>query len=167
MQENSLFCYKGEKMRKIETTLVYLKDGDKILLSLKKRGFAEGKLNGVGGKLKEGETIENTVIRETKEEIDVDLIEYEKVGLIDFIEIYKGEKENVVMHVYIASKWEGEPKESDEVKPVWVDISNMPYDQMMPDDKYWLPQVLEGKKINAKFEFDENWKLINKLVEEL
>lgn len=167
MQENSLFCYKGEKMRKIETTLVYLKDDDKILLSLKKRGFAEGKLNGVGGKLKEGETIENTVIRETKEEIDVDLIEYEKVGLIDFIEIYKGEKENVVMHVYIASKWEGEPKESDEVKPVWVDISNMPYDQMMPDDKYWLPQVLEGKKINAKFEFDENWELINKLVEEL
>lgn len=167
MQENSLFCYKGEKMRKVETTLVYLRDGDKILLSLKKRGFAEGKLNGVGGKLKEGETIENTVIRETKEEIDVDLIEYEKVGLIDFIEIYKGEKENVVMHVYIASKWEGEPKESDEVKPVWVDISNMPYDQMMPDDKYWLPQVLEGKKINAKFEFDENWTLINKLVEEL
>lgn len=154
-------------MRKIETTLVYLKDGDKILLSLKKRGFAEGKLNGVGGKLKEGETIENTVLRETKEEIDVDLIEYEKVGLIDFIEIYKGEKENVVMHVYIANKWEGEPKESDEVKPIWVAISSMPYEQMMPDDKYWLPQVLEGKKINAKFEFDENWKLINKLVEEL
>ncbi len=154
-------------MRKVETTLVYLRDGDKILLSLKKRGFAEGKLNGVGGKLKEGETIENTVIRETKEEIDVDLIEYEKVGLIDFIEIYKGEKENVVMHVYIARKWEGEPKESDEVKPVWVDISSMPYEQMMPDDKYWLPQVLEGKKINAKFEFDENWTLINKLVEEL
>lgn len=154
-------------MKKIETTLVYLMKDHEILLAMKKRGFGEGKINGIGGKLKDGETIEDTVIRETKEEIDVDVIEYEKVGRIDFIEMYKGEKENVLMHVYIVKKWNGEPTESDEVKPMWFDTSSIPFEKMMPDDIYWLPQVLEGKKIDAKFEFDENWGLVSKQVDEL
>ena len=42
-------------MEKLETTLSLLKKDNKILLGMKKRGFGEGKYNGVGGKLKENE----------------------------------------------------------------------------------------------------------------
>jgi hypothetical protein len=35
----------------IETTLLLLIKNNKIMLALKKRGFGEGKFNGVGGKL--------------------------------------------------------------------------------------------------------------------
>ena len=38
---------------------------------------------------------------------------------------------------------------------------------MFPDDKHWLPLVLEGKKIKAYFEFDENWNLISKVIDDL
>jgi 8-oxo-dGTP pyrophosphatase MutT (NUDIX family) len=53
------------------TTLLFLvkKQDNKItdvLLAMKKRGFGAGRWNGVGGKLGEGETIEQAVIRESK-----------------------------------------------------------------------------------------------------
>lgn len=53
-------------MDKLETTLCLLKKDDEILLAMKKRGFGEGKYNGVGGKIEKGETPEETMIRETR-----------------------------------------------------------------------------------------------------
>ena len=53
------------------STLCFLIEDDRILLAMKKRGFGEGKWNGVGGKVNEGETVEAAAIRETEEEIGV------------------------------------------------------------------------------------------------
>lgn len=44
---------------------------------------------------------------------------------------------------------------------------NIPYDKMFPDDKYWLPLILEGKKIRAYFEFDKDWNLLQKNIYDL
>ena len=154
-------------MSKIETTLCILKKEDSILLALKKRGFGEGKYNGVGGKIEENETPEEAMIRETQEEIHVTPTEYEKVGIVEFDEYIKGKKENLVFHLYIASKWLGEPIESDEMKPFWFKIDNIPYDKMFSDDKYWLPLIMEGKKIKAYFDFDENWNILSNRIEEV
>ena len=77
----------------LDTTLCLLKKDDKILLAMKKRGFAQGKYNGVGGKIEEGETPEQAMIRETEEEISVTPTKYEKVGFIEFDEFYKTYKE--------------------------------------------------------------------------
>lgn len=155
---------RGEYM--LETTLCLLKKDNKILLAMKKRGFGEGKYNGVGGKIEGGETPDEAMMRETKEEILVAPTQYEKVGIIEFDEFYKGQKERVMFHLYIASEWQGEPTESEEMKPEWFDIQNIPYDRMFPDDKYWLPLILEGKKIKAYFDFDEEWNLLNKKIED-
>ena len=151
----------------LETTLCLLKKENEILLAMKKRGFGEGKYNGVGGKIEGGETPDEAMIRETKEEILVTPTQYEKVGIIEFDEFYKGQKERVMFHLYIASEWQGEPTESDEMKPEWFDIQSIPYDKMFPDDKYWLPLILEGRKIKAYFDFDEEWNLLNKTIEDL
>lgn len=151
----------------LKTTLSLLKKDNKILLAMKKIGFGEGKYNGVGGKLEEGETPLAAMIRETEEEISVTPTEYEEVGVIEFDEFYKGKKEKVVMHVYTVTKWDGELTESDETKPEWFDIENIPYDRMFPDDTYWLPYILDGKKIRAYFEFDENWDILSKKIEEI
>ena len=151
----------------LETTLCLLKKDNRILLAMKKRGFGEGKYNGVGGKIENGETPEEAMIRETQEEIAVTPIEYEKVGIIEFDEFYKGQKEKVMFHLYVASEWQGEPTESDEMKPEWFDIQSIPYDKMFPDDKYWLPLILEGKKIKAYFDFDEEWNLLSKKIDDL
>ena len=151
----------------LETTLCLLKKDNNILLAMKKRGFAEGRYNGVGGKIKDGETPEEAMIRETQEEIGVTPINYEKVGFLEFDEFYKGEKTRVAFHLYFVNEWIGDPTESEEMNPRWFDIKEIPYNKMLPDDKYWLPLVLEGKKISAYFDFDEDWNLLNKEINEL
>jgi 8-oxo-dGTP pyrophosphatase MutT (NUDIX family) len=52
-------------------TLCIIHKNSKILLGMKKRGFGAGFWNGFGGKVKEGESIEEAAKRETKEEIGV------------------------------------------------------------------------------------------------
>lgn len=46
----------------------------RLLLGLKKRGFGQGKWNGFGGKLDEGESPRQAAIREMKEESDVESV---------------------------------------------------------------------------------------------
>ena len=60
-------------MKKLQTTLLFLLKDKQILLAEKKRGFGVGKYNGIGGKLEPGETLTQTMIRETQEEIVVDV----------------------------------------------------------------------------------------------
>lgn len=153
-------------MNKIETTLCLLIKNKEILLAMKKRGFGAGKYNGVGGKIEKDETPEKAMIRETEEEINVTPVKYEKVGLIEFDEYYKGNKEKLVFHLFVAHEWIGKPTESEEMDPKWFNINEIPYDKMFADDKYWLPLILDGKKIKAYFEFDEEWNLIKKNIEE-
>ena len=154
-------------MKKMETTLCLLRRNEEILLAMKKRGFGEGKYNGVGGKIEGTETPEADMLRETKEEIGVTPIQYEKVGVVSFDEFYKDEKVNLIFHLYMVTEWEGTPAESEEMQPKWFSIDSIPYNQMLPDDKYWLPLILEGKKIDAYFDFDEEWNLLSKDIKEL
>jgi mutator protein MutT len=153
-------------MKKLETTLLFLRKGQRILLAEKKRGFGEGKFNGIGGKLEPGETAEQAMIRETQEEIGVTPKKYERVAVIDFDEFVKGERTNVHMNVYVASEWEGGPTETEEMRPEWFDVADLPYEKMFADDKYWLPLVLAGKKLTASFRFDENWSMLSHKVKE-
>jgi 8-oxo-dGTP pyrophosphatase MutT (NUDIX family) len=148
-------------------SLLFLRRDNDILLAMKKRGFGEGRWNGVGGKVEPSETIESAMIRETKEEIGVTPITYEKVGDIRFDEFFKGEPTLMHVHIFTATKWEGEPAESEEMKPEWFKIDKVPYNEMWSDDPYWLPQVLEGKKISADFKLDELDAIISHTVEEV
>ena len=150
----------------LETTLCLFRRDNKILLALKKRGFGQGKYNGVGGKLQDKETPEEAMIRECIEEIGAKPTKYEKVGYISFDEYYKEKLQKVAFHLYIAYEWDGDLVESDEMVPYWFDLDKIPYDNMFPDDKYWLPLILDGKKINAYFSFDKDWNLLDKKIED-
>ena len=123
---------------------------------MKKRGFGVGKLNGVGGKVEKGESIENALLRETREEVNVEIKEFEKVAVIDFYfkDNSVNKDFNQKAHVFIAYKWEGEPTESEEMAPQWVDINTLPLEKMWSDDRYWLPEILSGKKLMAWFLFN-------------
>ena len=140
-----------------DVTLCFLLKDEEILLAIKKRslsgfGAAIGKLNGVGGKVDEGEGIRTAAIRELKEEIGVSVKEneLEEVGNIRFHFKDKPEWDQHV-HIFTVRSWEGEPQESEEMKPQWFDIKDIPFDAMWPDDKHWLPMVLAGKKVEGEF----------------
>lgn len=104
-------------MKKI-LTLCIIRQNNKILLGMKKRGFGAGRWNGFGGKLLEGETIEDGARRETKEEAGVDLIDLNKVGIIDFE--FEGNSEILQVHIFKINEFLGKPAESEEMKPQCV-----------------------------------------------
>ena len=135
-------------------------NGEKeLLLAMKKKRFGVGKWNGVGGKLdfnKGDKDVFDTAIREMKEEIGVEIKNMERVAILNFHYPYleNSEKEWPV-HVFLVKDWEGEPKESKEMRPKWFKVDEIPFDEMWPDDEFWLPKVLNGKKVKAKFIFKE------------
>jgi len=137
--------------------LIRQNQGDKeLLLAMKKRGFGEGKWNGIGGKLdleKDGDIYE-TAIREIEEEVGVKVKNIEKVAILSFYFPYQSEW-NQDVHVFFAKEWQGEPKETDEMKPRWFKIEEIPFNEMWPDDKFWFPKVLNGEKLKADFVFKE------------
>lgn len=141
-----------------KTTLLFLHKPKekKILLAMKKRSFGKGKWNGVGGKLNGQETVKEASIREVKEEIDVmvshdDLIQ---VATIDF-SFHNKPEWNQQTHVFFVEKWDGDPKETEEMSPKWHHVDSLPFENMWVDDPHWLPLVLQGHKLNASFIFNE------------
>lgn len=118
---------------------------------MKKRGFGVNKWNGVGGKLAGAETFEEAVIRETKEEIGIDILNLSKYAEISF-KFENGLQ--IFSEVFLSDSWSNDPAESEEMMPKLYDIQNIPYDHMWGDDKEWLPLVLDFEKLRASFEFD-------------
>jgi len=45
------------------------------------------------------------------------------------------------------------PVESDEMKPQWVPTGALPVGDMWLDDRHWLPHVLAGRRVEARFLF--------------
>lgn len=154
-----------EKQKILPTTLLLVIKDNKILLACKKRGFGIGKYNGVGGKLESGESVEQGMIRETFEEIGIAPKDYELRGVIAFDEYYKGEPVLEVTHIYVASDFDGEPQETDEMKPFWFDLDKVPYDKMFPDDKFWLPMIIEGEYVIGNFKFDKDFNKLEHNIE--
>lgn len=138
-------------------TLVYVFKEDKILLAMKKRGFGAGKLNGVGGKLEIGETVLQAAVRETREEVNLTLKEEDlkQVAVINFhfIDETGGLKEEQNVHVFFTHKFDGEPTETEEMKPEWFTVSEAPFEKMWEDDIHWLPLALKGRTLEAQFQF--------------
>src|ERR1035438_7000783 len=129
-------------------SIVFLRRENSILLAMKKRGFGQGHWNGAGGKPEPGEDIITTARRECFEEIAVKPGKLDKVAIINFYSQAKP-GDNQQAHVYFCWDWIGEPLETEEMRPQWFDLEAIPYKTMWADDKYWLPPVLAGKKIEA------------------
>lgn len=126
-----------------------------ICLAMKKRGFGVGKINGVGGKVEQGETIEEGARREANEETGVTLGKIDKYAVLEFY-FSHNPSWNQLVHVYLCEKWENEPSESEEMRPQWYEVELIPYSSMWPDDKFWIPYVIDGKHVSASFTFGEN-----------
>lgn len=139
-------------MKKI-LTLCIVQKGDKVLLGMKKRGLGQGKWNGFGGKLKEGEGLVDAMKREVQEEVGISLGEFEEQGVLEF-EFFHN-PEILEVHVFKALDFEGEPQETEEMRPCWFSINEIPFDLMWPDDRYWFHLLLKGKRFKGKFLFKD------------
>lgn len=138
-----------------QTNICFLLEDDQVLLGMKKRGFGAGKWNGFGGKLKEGEDVRTAMVREVREEAGVDILPDDLIeaGTLEFHFANNPDWDNFC-YLFTAKSWIGEPSESEEMRPQWYAITDIPFNSMWIDDRHWLPLVLAGKKLKAEFLFD-------------
>lgn len=136
-----------------EATLTYLIDGQDVLLIEKKRGHGAGNFNGPGGKLEDAETPKEAAVREFREETKIQVQDLEKVAELKF---YFGGDPDQHVHVFITEDYEGSAEETEEARPEWFSIDNMPYSDMWPDDEVWMPKMFDGERFEAVFRFTED-----------
>jgi 8-oxo-dGTP diphosphatase/2-hydroxy-dATP diphosphatase len=146
-------------------TLCIIHQHSKVLLGMKKRGFGEGRYNGFGGKVEDGETIEESVKRELLEEVGIICPKVDPIGVLDFS--WKNKDEVLEVHIFKAEEFKGEPTESEEMKPKWFHINEIPFDIMWSDDPYWFPLFLENKRFRGSFVFDDNDKVLEYKLDEI
>ena len=139
--------------KKILTLCVIHKDG-RVLLGMKKRGFGQGYWNGFGGKVEAGETIETAALRELVEEAGIVSTDFKKRGVLHFE--FEGKPEILEVHVFSVHTFTGEPVETEEMRPQWFALHEIPYDEMWADDRHWLPLLLAGKNFKGTFYFRAN-----------
>jgi 8-oxo-dGTP pyrophosphatase MutT (NUDIX family) len=141
------------------TTLCYPIVDGRVLLAMKKRGFGTGKWNGAGGKVEAGERIEEACRRETVEEMGVTVGALEHRGVARFF--YEGRPDwDNECHVFIARDVQGDPVETEEMRPQWYALDQVPYALMWEDDPLWLPDVLAGGRVDRAFYFNADGKLM-------
>lgn len=128
---------------------------DDILLGMKKRGFGTGKYNGYGGKLEETDKdMEACAIRELEEESGVAARSVNRVGYLHFNMYDKIMK--VAVYTCYPHQYDADPVETDEMKPQWFKAKALQFETMWPDDPYWLPLIIKGKKFIGRFDYDDD-----------
>lgn len=125
------------------TTLCYLEQGDSYLLlhrTKKEQDINKDKWIGVGGHFEQGESPEDCLIREVKEETGLDLIQYTFRGIVTFL---CDDNEAEYMHLYTANKWSGVMHTCDEGELVWVKKEEMYQLKLWEGDKIFLKLIEE------------------------
>lgn len=131
--------------------LLFLLEGDQVLLIHKKRGLGKGKINAPGGRVEPGESWEEAARRETQEETGLSPQRLTRVAELrfQFTDGYALEA-----HAFLARGWTGVLAPCDEADPFWHPVASLPWQRMWADDALWLPQALNHRFVSARFLFD-------------
>ena len=132
------------------TSLMFVKSAGEVLLIKKKTGIGAGKINGPGGKIEALETPLECAVRETSEELGIEVIDPEPMAELFFHAI---EMPRIKAFVYVSEHFTGIPRETREARPIWYPLQQLPLDAMWEDDRYWLPQILAGQPLTGWFSF--------------
>ena len=120
------------------TSLLYLeRDGKYLMLHRVKREHDEnaGKWIGVGGKFEEGESPEECVIREAREETGLTVENPILRGIVTFVSNEFGTQ---YMHLFTADRFSGTLRECDEGELAWVEKSRVPTLPLWEGDRIFL-----------------------------
>lgn len=99
-----------------------------------------GKWIGVGGKFNEGESPDECLQREVKEETGLTLDSWQARGIVTFV---SDKYETEYMHLFTASALYGEPSHCDEGILKWIDISDVPSLNLWEGDRVFLELLCE------------------------
>lgn len=151
MQNENIIKKEGSvpsKFRPIVGTLAFIKspDGKKVLMvhrTFKETDENLGKWNGVGGKVERGESVEEGMRREIKEETGLDAVEMRLRGTLVWND-FGPKKEDWLAFIFVVDKFEGQPFESNEEGRLsWIATEDIPTLPMWKGDALFLPMVFD------------------------
>lgn len=129
----------------IESTLCYLEQDGKYLMlyrNKKEQDPNAGKWIGVGGKLEDGETPEQCLLREVREETGLELTEYAYRGKIVF---WLDPWEDEITYLYTATGFRGEiDKACSEGELRWVSFDEILDLNLWEGDRLFLKELIAG-----------------------
>ena len=147
------------------TTLCYLNRDNKYLMMhrvKKENDINKDKWIGVGGHFEDGESPDECLLREVKEETGLTLLDYKARGIITFI---YGEDVVEYMHLYTSDSFTGTLTDCDEGELVWVPVSEVPGLPIWEGDKVFF-RLLEEREdfFSLKLVYDRNDRLTQVVV---
>lgn len=131
----------------VMTTLCYIEQNNRYLMLhriKKKKDLNQDKWIGVGGHFEMGETPEECLLREVKEETGLTLTAWRFRGIVTFLSDEWPEGE--YMCLYTADGFEGELTECEEGVLEWVEKEKVPLLPVWEGDKIFLRLLLEERE---------------------
>ena len=136
-------------------TLCYLKSNGKTLMLhrvKKENDMHEGKWNGLGGKMETGESPEECVVREVREECGLILKNLKLKGIMTFPN-FDGVDDWYVF-VFTANEFEGELLDSNEGNLKWIDDDKLMDLNLWEGDRIFMNWLDKEGIFSAKFIYD-------------
>lgn len=133
-------------------TLCYINNGKSTLMMhriKKKNDMHKGKWNGLGGKLIPGETPEECIIREVKEESGLDIKNPILKGIITFPKF--DEIDDWMVFVFTCKKFSGKIIECDEGILEWILNDKLKNLNIWEGDKIYMKWLANHPFFSAKF----------------
>jgi len=125
------------------TTLCYIRSGDSFLMLhrvKKKNDLNHDKWVGIGGKFENGESPEDCLLRETKEETGLTLKSWRYCGIVTFVSDLYGTE---YMHLFTSEEFTGEMKPCDEGNLEWVPVKDVDGLPIWEGDRIFLKLLRE------------------------
>ena len=122
----------------INSTLCYIENDGKYLMLhrvKKENDVNKDKWVGIGGKFEDGESPEDCVLREAKEETGLTLTSFKYRGIVTFV---SDKWETEYMHLFTADGFSGELTECDEGVLEWIDKEKLDAIPKWEGDKIFL-----------------------------
>ena len=146
------------------TTLCYIEKEYKYLMlhrTSKKKDGNKDKWIGVGGYFEKGESPEECLLREVKEETGLELTSYQFRGIVTFI---SDEWPDEYMCLYTADRYTGDIGNCDEGELVWVEKGKIMDLNIWEGDKIFLKLLTENQPFfSLKLEYKGD-KLVNTVL---
>ena len=145
-------------------TICYIKNDNKTLMLhrvKKENDVHEGKWIGLGGKIEEGESPEECIVREVKEESGLTIINPKMKGFLTFPRFK--DNEDWYVFVFTGDNFEGKLIESMEGIVKWVDDSDIFKLNLWEGDKLFLKWMEDERFFSGKLVYDRG-KLVENTV---
>lgn len=139
----------------ILATLVYIRHQGRTLMMhrIKKPGDMHwGKWNGLGGKIKPGETPEECAVREVREESGLSIEGPRLRGFITFPAF--DQFDDWYVFVFTADRFQGALQETEEGRLEWIEDTKLKELELWEGDHIFMPWLDQEKIFSAKICYD-------------